>query len=53
VQAGRLRMKRTFVIDGIVFPTEAYPYIRQFFSDVRTADEEMAAFKFSESATRN
>jgi Domain of Unknown Function with PDB structure (DUF3857)/Transglutaminase-like superfamily len=52
-EAGRLRMKRTFVIDGMVFPTEAYPEIRQFFSDVRTADEEVAAFKFSESAQRN
>lgn len=52
-EAGRFRMKRTFVIDGMVFPIEAYPDIRQFFTDVRTADEEMAAFKFSESAQRN
>ena len=52
-EAGRFRMKRTLVIDGMVFPIEAYPEIRQFFSDVRTADEEMAAFKLSESAQRN
>lgn len=44
-EENRVNVKRVFIIDGLLFPVEYYPSLRNFFSKVRTLDEEQVVLQ--------
>ena len=52
-QGNSLEVKRTFDIQGVMFPATAYGAIRQVFSMVKTGDDEQAVLQSAASAHQN
>lgn len=44
-ESGGLRLQRTLALDGYFFPLTHYPYLREFFSQVRAGDEEQVVLQ--------
>ncbi len=40
IEKGKLRVRRQFEIQGVLYPKEYYPAVREFFNVVKTGDEE-------------
>ena len=51
-QAGKLRIRRQFELQGILYPKEYYGAIREFFNLVRTGDEEQVVLQSGEAIPR-
>ena len=49
---GTLQIERRFAMEGILFPVELYPALREFYTRVRTADEEHIVLKATQTAQR-
>lgn len=52
-QASSLEVKRTFDVQGVMFPASAYSAIRQVFGLVKTGDDEQAVLQSAASAHQN
>ncbi len=47
-QAGKVHLKRRFIMDGFLFPVKDYPYLRAFYEAVRAGDGQQAVLKVEE-----
>jgi len=51
-QAGKLRMRRQFEIQHVLFPKAYYSAVREFFNVVRAGDEEQVVLRSGEAAPK-
>ncbi len=49
-EGSRVIMKRTLIVEGILFPLQYYPALRSFFNQVRTHDEEQVVLQTASAA---
>ena len=52
-QGGVVEVKRSLVIDGLMFPAKSYPALRNFFNPVKSDDDTQIVLQNAETAKNN